>query len=580
MKSNPPRAEDERTGTWSEPAKAAPRDLTGLQLGDFRVDRLIGRGGMGEVYLAEQISLRRPVALKVLLPEWVSRPAYLSRFSVEATAVAKLNHPNIVQVYALGEADGVHYIAMEYVEGANLREYLIRKGSLDIPLALSIMRQSGSAIGAAGEVGLIHRDIKPENLLLTRKGRIKVADFGLCRDTEADRVHVTQQGTTMGTPLYMSPEQAQGHALDHRSDLYSLGVTYYHMIVGEPPFRADSALALALKHVREQPVAMRVRRPDVPADLDRLVLKLMAKKAADRYQSAAEMLADLAKIRTQMSTIAGATALDLASLPTTAGAAEAADEARSLSGMEPATSRRGVDLAPLLRALRGGGASWFRPRLLAGLAVAAAAVGALAGWRARTAERAAERGRGAAAAPALGIGPRWESAPRRESAEAQYRYAWLAAPPDRLAAAWLAVPGYFPESYEWASAAYLQLGRALYRDRDLGRVVALARDVRAWRARQTRDAQLADVLDAAEALLRRDVDGVIGRLRRILESKDRPLSDPGLIDFGVEIVADALRAIDQPGATGAAAQRPDLAVLRGRLLLLRNRVLTTDLAVR
>jgi serine/threonine-protein kinase len=142
------------------------------------------------------------------------------------------------------------------------------------------------------------------------------------------------------------------------------------------------------------------------------------------------------------------------------------------------------------------------------------------------------------------------------------------------------VPGYFPESYEWSSAAYLQLGRALYRDRDLGRVVALARDVRAWRARQTRDVQLADVLDAAEALLRRDVDGVIGRMRRILESKDRPLSDPGLIDFGVEIVADALRAIDQPGATGAAAQRPDLAVLRGRLLLLRNRVLTTDLAVR
>lgn len=579
MKPDTPRAENERTTEWSQTAKPAARDLTGMVLGDFHVDRLIGRGGMGEVYLAEQLSLRRPVALKVLLPEWVSRPAYLSRFSVEATAVAKLNHANIVQVYALGEAEGIHYIAMEYVEGTNLREYLIRKGSLDIPLALSIMRQSGSAIGAAGEVGLIHRDIKPENLLLTRKGRIKVADFGLCRDMESDRVHVTQQGTTMGTPLYMSPEQAQGHAMDHRSDLYSLGVTYYHMIVGEPPFRADSALALALKHVREQPASMRVRRPDVSPELDRLVLKLMAKKAADRYQSAAEMLADVNRIRGQMTTIAGASLVDI-STATTAAAAEPADEARSLSGVTAAPSRRGVDLAPLFGALAGaGGGTWLRPRRLAALAIAAAVAGGVAGWRATAAERAAERGR-AAAAPALGIGPRWESAPRRETAEAQYRHAWLVAPPDRLAAAWLAVPGYFPGSHEWASPAYLQLGRVLYRDRDLDRVVALAREVRAWRSRQTRDEQLADVLDAGEALLRRDVDGVIGRLRRILDSKDRPLSDPGLIDFGVEIVADALRAIDQPGSTGAAAQRPDLAALRGRLLLLRNQVLKTDLAVR
>jgi serine/threonine-protein kinase len=217
---------------------------------------------------------------------------------------------------------------------------------------------------------------------------------------------------------------------------------------------------------------------------------------------------------------------------------------------------------------------------MAALAVAAAAVGALVGWQARSAERAAERRAAAATAPALGLGPSWGTIERRESAESQYRYAWLVAPPDRLAAAWLAVPGYFPDSYEWASPAYLQLGRALYRERDVDRVVALGRDVRAWRAGQTRDEQLADVLDAGEALLRRDVDGVIGRVRRVLESKERPLTDPGLVDFALEIVADALLVIGQPGATGAAAQRPDLAVLRGRLLLLRNRVLTTDLAVR
>ena len=186
---------------------------------------------------------------------------------------------------------------MEYVQGTNLREYIIKKGALDLPLAFSIMRQTGQAIGAAGEVGLVHRDVKPENILMTKKGRVKVADFGLCRDQESDRVHLTQSGVTMGTPLYMSPEQAQGHAIDHRGDLYSLGVTFYHMLAGVPPFHAETALALALKQVREAPRSMLIHRPDLPPELDRLVLKLMAKDPADRYQSAAEMLADLAKIR-------------------------------------------------------------------------------------------------------------------------------------------------------------------------------------------------------------------------------------------------------------------------------------------
>ncbi|WP_165070484.1 protein kinase domain-containing protein [Paludisphaera rhizosphaerae] len=577
---------NEHTSDWSEsPAKSdkpAPRDLTGLVLGDFRVQRLIGRGGMGEVYLAEQISLRRPVALKVLLPEWTSRPAYLSRFSVEATAVAKLNHPNIVQVYALGEADGIHYIAMEYVEGTNLREYLIRKGSLEIPLALSIMRQSASAIGAAGEVGLIHRDVKPENLLLTRKGRIKVADFGLCRDSESDRLHVTQQGTTMGTPLYMSPEQAQGHSLDPRSDLYSLGVTYYHMLVGEPPFRAENALALAMKHVREPVPSMRIRRPDIPVELDRLVLKLMAKRPADRYQSAAEMLADLAKIRSQMTTVAGAAAADFTIPPPSmeADADEPAVPSGAASRSSSAVSSRGVDVGGLMRALSAGGEAWFRPGVLAALSVAGLTLGGLLGWRSVADARAAEQKRFAATAPALGLGPRWTSTPRMDDAEAQFRHAQLVAPPSRLAAAWLAVPGYFPDSYDWSSAAYLQLGRFLYRERDPERIETLAQELRGWRSKQSRDEQLADLLEISGMLLRGDVDGLINSLNRTVDVKDRVLSDPGLIDFGVEVVADALWTLDRPGQTGAEAQRPKLLLLRHRLLLLRNRVLATDLAVR
>ncbi len=192
---------------------------------------------------------------------------------------------------------------MEYVQGINLKEYLVRKATPEIPLALSIMRQAGQAVAAAGEVGLVHRDIKPENLLLTRKGQVKVADFGLCREqTEAHRLGITQEGVTVGTPLYMSPEQVQGKELDHRSDLYSLGVTCYHMFSGQPPFRGETALAIALKQVQEAPVHLSVRRPDLPVELCNLVMKLMAKDPAARYASATEMLRELARIKGSMAT--------------------------------------------------------------------------------------------------------------------------------------------------------------------------------------------------------------------------------------------------------------------------------------
>ncbi|HEX8204282.1 MAG TPA: serine/threonine-protein kinase, partial [Isosphaeraceae bacterium] len=225
------------TTTKLEPASAgaAPtHDLTGRALGDFRVERRLGQGGMGEVYLAHQVSLDRKVALKVLRPDLLTNPTVLSRFEAEATAVAKLNHPNIVHVYTLGDVDDLRYIAMEYVPGMNLREFLNRKGPPDLPQALAFMKQAALAIAAAGEVGLIHRDIKPENLLLNRKGQLKVADFGLCREQGDETLHLTQPGVTLGTPLYMSPEQVQGQPLDHRSDLYSLGVTFYHLLAGFP----------------------------------------------------------------------------------------------------------------------------------------------------------------------------------------------------------------------------------------------------------------------------------------------------------------------------------------------------------
>ncbi len=219
-------------------------DLTGRTLADFHILRRLGQGGMGQVYLAEQISLKRKVALKILRPELASDPTALPRFKAEATAVAQATHANIVQVYAIGEADGMSYMALEYVEGRNLREYLAKKGPPDVLLALSIMRQVASALQRASELGIIHRDIKPENILLTRKGEVKVADFGLSRCLIGDRpaLNLTQSGVTMGTPLYMSPEQVEGKPVDSRTDIYSFGVTCYHMLAGQPPFHGDFAV--------------------------------------------------------------------------------------------------------------------------------------------------------------------------------------------------------------------------------------------------------------------------------------------------------------------------------------------------
>ena len=189
---------------------------------------------MGDVYLARQLSLDRPVALKVIKAEWAANPTYMGRFEAEAWAAAKLSHPNIVHIYTLGSEGSVRFIAMEYVKGMSLRDYLKKRGLPDLTLAVAIMRQSGLAVKAAGEAGLVHRDIKPENLLLT-KNQLKVADFGLAQLPAEDRMHLTGPGIAVGTPMYMSPEQVQGKELDTRSDLYSLGVTYYYMLTGEPP---------------------------------------------------------------------------------------------------------------------------------------------------------------------------------------------------------------------------------------------------------------------------------------------------------------------------------------------------------
>lgn len=280
------------------PVDSPGADLTGRTLGEFEILRKIGAGGMGQVYLARQLSLKRQVALKLLRKDLAGNATAMLRFQAEAEAVATLNHPNIVQVYGAGECDGLRYMALEYVEGRNLREHLARKGPPELPIALSIFRQVALALQKAHEGGLVHRDIKPENILVTRKVEVKVTDFGLSRFfTGGESVHLTQSGVTLGTPLYLSPEQAQGQEVDHRSDLYSLGVTSYHLLCGEPPFRGATALEVALKHLTDVPRPLGELRPDLPADLCALVHRLMAKKPGDRPQSARELLRELARLK-------------------------------------------------------------------------------------------------------------------------------------------------------------------------------------------------------------------------------------------------------------------------------------------
>jgi len=279
------------------PANNTP-DLTGRDLGDYRILRRVGSGGMAEVYLAEQGSLSRQVALKVLNHTLATDASYVARFQNEARAAASLVHPNIVQIYEVGQAEGVHFIAQEYVAGKNLGQLLEREGAFQPALVLDVLRQVVSALCKAEEFAIVHRDIKPENILLSRSGEVKVADFGLARVQNTDTKTLTQVGVAMGTPLYMSPEQVEGKPVDARSDLYSLGVTCYHLLAGIPPHTGETALAIAVQHLHNTPESLENVRPDLPCSLARLVHRMLSKKPAGRPASPSELLVELRELAT------------------------------------------------------------------------------------------------------------------------------------------------------------------------------------------------------------------------------------------------------------------------------------------
>src|SRR5579885_2572055 len=258
--------------------------------------RLIARGGMAEVWLARDALLDRYVALKVLFPELSIDRNFVERFRREAQAAANLSHPNIVSVYDWGEADGTYFIVMEHVAGLPLSAVLREEGPLLADRAASIGADVASALGFAHRNGVIHRDVKPGNVLITTDDHVKVTDFGIARAANNDD-HLTQTGAVMGTATYFSPEQAQGLAVDQRSDVYSLGVVLYEMVTGQPPFVGDGPVAVAYKHVHEYPEPPRDLVPELPVPFEAIVLQSLAKEPADRYATAEELRADLLRFR-------------------------------------------------------------------------------------------------------------------------------------------------------------------------------------------------------------------------------------------------------------------------------------------
>ena len=261
----------------------------------YELDTEIGRGGMGVVYRAKDRRLKRTVAIKVLPPELAFRSEIKTRFLREAETAAQLNHPNIVDIYAVDEAEGIVYFVMAYITGDNLAKRLHDHGVLSVDETRRTLRDVADALAYAHERGVIHRDIKPDNILIDgQSGRPMVTDFGIARAISEGDSRLTATGIAIGTPTYMSPEQAAGErTIDGRSDLYSLGILGYQMLTGEPPFIANSTPAILVKHISERPTPIEQRRAEVPQDLARVIMQLLEKDPAARFPSAASVVTAL-----------------------------------------------------------------------------------------------------------------------------------------------------------------------------------------------------------------------------------------------------------------------------------------------
>jgi eukaryotic-like serine/threonine-protein kinase len=276
----------------NETASELRRDLAGTLLaGRYRLESKLGSGGMSTVYLARDETLERWVAIKLLHREISDQPDQLERFRREARAVAQLSHPNVVAVIDAGEDGGFPFIVFEYVSGETLKQRIDRAGSLSLDEAAAYAIETGRGLAAAHAHKLVHRDVKPQNVLIDPEGRAKVTDFGIARSLESDGL--TKTGRVLGTTDYVSPEQAMGHEVDARSDVYSLGVLLYEMLTGQPPFKAETVVGVAMKHVNDPMPDVQELRPDASAALARVVEKATQKDPRGRYPDMNAMLADL-----------------------------------------------------------------------------------------------------------------------------------------------------------------------------------------------------------------------------------------------------------------------------------------------
>ncbi len=278
--------------------------MTGKVIGHYRIKEQIGTGGMGAVYRAEDLKLKREVALKLLPEELATHPERLERFQREARSAAALNHPHIVTLHSVEEDQGRHFLTMELVRGKPLSQ-LISPGGLDLKQFLEWAVSITDALGAAHAKGITHRDLKPSNVMVDEAGRIKVIDFGLARATQSQpdfdsalpTAPLTMEGRILGTPSYMAPEQVEGRTVDHRSDLFSCGILLHEMLTGERPFQGDSGMAIMSAILKDQPSSISSLRPEVPREISRTVRRCLQKDRNDRYQSALDLRNEFKEIQ-------------------------------------------------------------------------------------------------------------------------------------------------------------------------------------------------------------------------------------------------------------------------------------------
>jgi eukaryotic-like serine/threonine-protein kinase len=346
--------------------------------GRYRIQRKLGAGGMADVYLAEDQELGRRVAIKILNGRHANDDQFIERFRREAKNAAALNHPSIVSIYDRGEAEDTYYIAMEFLDGRTLKELIVGRGAAPINVAIEYGRQILSALRFAHRHGIVHRDIKPHNVLVDAEGRVKVTDFGIAR---AGTSQMTETGSIVGTAQYLSPEQARGGEVDPRSDLYSLGIVLYELLTGKTPFDGDTPVEIAMKHLSNAPKPPSKLRSEIPPELDKVVLRALAKNPDERYQSADEMEADLERVARGAPVSAATAATQI--LPATPPAATDPTSATMIAPPPP-TRARDVPPPPIVEeeeyVERGGPERPLWPWLLAAAFVIAAAIAGFFVW--------------------------------------------------------------------------------------------------------------------------------------------------------------------------------------------------------